>query len=77
MDWPHELEHETSSLPLISNSVTAIAGNAVGVEVDTIGKVAALVQEFMILQSLAFGLVILNSAGAMRGHPYDVGEGCP
>jgi len=47
--------------------VTAIAGNAVawsGVGLDTIAKVT-LVQESMILQGLAFGLVILNSAGAI------------
>ena len=48
-------------------AVTAIAGNDVawsGVGVDTVAKLA-LVQESMILQGLAFGLVILNSAGAI------------
>jgi ABC-2 type transport system permease protein len=47
--------------------VTAVGGNAVawdGVGVDSLGKVA-LVQESMILQGLAFGLVILNSAAAI------------
>lgn len=48
-------------------AVTAIGGNEVawdGVGIGTIGKLA-LVQESMILQGLAFGLVILNSAGAI------------
>ena len=48
-------------------AVTTIGGNEVawdGVGVATIGKLA-LVQESMILQGLAFGLVILNSAGAI------------
>jgi ABC-2 type transport system permease protein len=48
-------------------AVTAIGGNEVawdGVGIATIGKLA-LVQESMILQGLAFGLVILNSAGAI------------
>ena len=48
-------------------AVTAIAGNEVawsGVGIDTVAKLA-LVQESMILQGLAFGLVILNSAGAI------------
>jgi ABC-2 type transport system permease protein len=47
--------------------VTAIGGNEVawsGVGADTVAKLA-LVQESMILQGLAFGLVILNSAGAI------------
>jgi ABC-2 type transport system permease protein len=48
-------------------AVTAVGGNEVawnGVGPATVGKLA-LVQESMILQGLAFGLVILNSAGAI------------
>lgn len=51
----------------IGAAVTAIGGNEVawdGVGLATIGKLA-LVQESMILQGLAFGLVILSSAGAI------------
>ena len=50
--------------------VTAMAGNAVawdGVDAETIGRIV-LVQESMILQGLAFGLVILNSAGAIASY---------
>jgi ABC-2 type transport system permease protein len=48
-------------------AVTTIGGNEIawdGVGAATIGKLA-LVQESMILQGLAFGLLILNSAGAV------------
>jgi len=48
-------------------AVSAIGGNEIVWEGAGIGSVAklAIVQESMILQGLAFGLVILNSAGAI------------
>ncbi|MDQ4126190.1 MAG: ABC transporter permease [Actinomycetota bacterium] len=52
---------------LIAAAVTAVGGNEVAWSDAGAGTIAnlTLVQESMILQGLAFGLVILNSAGAI------------